>query len=95
MAIADRLGLIPHDSSETCHVKILIRHGGEAPPLWYPQGYNFEWELGAYSTHDGFYLHQMPLAYMMVFRQASLDPGPSDPKLSAHPTSEKKEEKEK
>ena len=33
-------------------------------------------------------MHQVPLAYMAVFRKASLEPGPSltDPELSAHLT---------
>ena len=43
-------------------------------------------ELGAHCTHDGFYMHQVLLAYMAVFHQANLEPGPSGPELSAHPT---------
>ena len=30
-------------------------------------------------------MHLVPLAYMAVFRQASLEPGPSGPELSALP----------
>ena len=26
-------------------------------------------ELGGHCTHDGFYMHQVPLAYMVVFGQ--------------------------
>ena len=52
-----------------------------APPLWYAQKYNFEWELGGHCIHDRFYMHQMSLAYMAIFRQAS--PRPSSPELNA------------
>ena len=33
-------------------------------------------------------MHQVPFAYMVVFRQTSLEPGPSGPKLSAHSISQ-------
>ena len=85
MAIADGLGLNPKDSPETCHHN-LIRHGGNGSLLWNTQRYDFEWELGGHCTHDGFYMHQVTLAYMTVFRLASLEPGLSSPELSAHST---------
>ena len=53
------------------------------PNLWYPQRYNFEWELGGYCTHEGFYMHQVPLMYMAVLNQVILEPGPSGLELSA------------
>ena len=55
-----------------------------APSLWYnldgklPPEALFGWELGGYCTHDGFYINRMPLAYMAVFRKASLQPRPSN-----------------
>ena len=53
---------------------------------WYPQRYNFEWELEKHCSRDGFYMYQVPLVYMAVFRLVSLEPGPSGPELSVLPT---------
>ena len=82
MAIADGLGLNPKDSPETCHHN-LIRHGGNGSLLWNTQRYDFEWELGGHCTRDGFYMHQVTLAYMAVYRQVSLESGHSDTEQSA------------
>ena len=47
-------------------------------PILIRDGTNeFEQELGGVCTHDGFYMHQVPLVNMAVFRQASLEPMPS------------------
>ena len=48
---------------------------GIAPPLWYPHRYNFGWELGGHCTHDRFYMHQVPLAYMAVFARRASNSG--------------------
>ena len=32
---------------------------------------------GGHCSHDEFYMHRVPLAYMPLFRQASLEPRPS------------------
>ena len=56
-----------------------------ASPIWYPQRYNLN-VIEEHCTHDRFHMHQDPLAYMTVFRQANLEPGPSGPALTALPT---------
>ena len=58
---------------------------GMPPPLWHPQKYNFELKFGGHCTQDKFCMQQIPLAYMAVFCQASFEPGPSSPELSALP----------
>ena len=38
-------------------------------------------KLGGHCTHERFYMHQVPLAYLAVFRQTGLEPGLSGPEL--------------
>ena len=52
-------------------------------PIWYPQSDNFEKKNGGHCTHDGFYMHQMPLVYMAVFSQKNIEPETSGLELSA------------
>ena len=54
------------------------------PPTLIPTE-NFEWEHGGHCIYDAFYMHQVPLAYMEVFRQTSLEPGLCGPKLDVLP----------
>ena len=86
-----RIGLLPTvwDASRKIirrhAIAILIRHGGDVSPALVPTEV-YGWELGGHCIHDGFYMHQVTLAYMTVFRLASLEPGLSSPELSAHST---------
>ena len=69
-AIGNGLGLIPKDGPKTCYHNFdLLRKEGLAPLFWYSPQIKFEWELGGLCTHDEFYMHQVPLADMAVFRQ--------------------------
>ena len=80
-AIADGLELIPKMVRRNA-TTILIHLGRDGLPALYPQKNNFEWELKGHCTHDGFYMHQVLLAYMVVFRHGSLGPGSSGSELS-------------
>ena len=55
-------------------IAILIRNGGDGSPALVPQKYNFESDFGGNCTHIGFCMHQLLLAYMAVFRQATFEP---------------------
>ena len=60
-------------------VAIFIRHEENGSSALVPPKVKFGQKLGGYYTHDGFYMHQVPLAFMAVFRQASLPvPGAED-----------------
>ena len=63
-------------------ITILIRQGGDRSPALVPPKINFNRKAGRHCSCDGFYMHQMPLAYMAVFRQASLESGPPGLELS-------------
>ena len=41
--------------------QFLFATEGMAPPLWYLQRFNFEWELVGHCTYNGFYMYQVPL----------------------------------
>ena len=48
-------------------ITIFIRHGGDDSIALVPSEAQFEWKLGKHFNHDGFYVHQVPLACMAVF----------------------------
>ena len=54
-AIVDGLGLISEDGLETCNHNFWSSTERVAPPHWYPQSYNFEWELSI--LHPRLILH--------------------------------------
>ena len=56
-------------------IEILI-HKGDGSPALVPPEVLFGLELGEYCTLDGFYMHQVPLACMVVLDQASQERGP-------------------
>ena len=65
-AIADGLGVNPKADPETIGLAILIL-GLVAKPSLCPG--IFDRELGGHCTHDGFCMHLVLLAYMVVFGQ--------------------------
>ena len=69
-AFTDRLGVNPKADPETIGLAILIlgQVAKPSPCQGTPRGI-FDRELGGHCTHDGFYMHQVPLAYMVIFGQ--------------------------
>ena len=69
-AFADGLGVNQKADPETSGLTILILRQVARPSLCQvtPRGIIGR-ELGGHCTHDGFYMHQVPLAYMVVFGQ--------------------------
>ena len=57
-----------------------------AHPLGYSERYTFKCKLEVLRTHDGFYMHQVILEYMVVFCEATFESWSSGPELSALPT---------
>ena len=84
--IADNLLPIPKNGPESCYRNFHPPRREWLTRFGTPRGIIFVWEHGGHCTHDGFYMHPLPLAYMAVFRQASLEPGPSGSEMSALPT---------
>ena len=75
---ADGLGINSKADPETIGLTILILRQVPRPSLC--QGTHrgiIDRELGGDCTHAGFYMHQAPLAYMVVFSQRrTSNPGP-------------------
>ena len=46
----------------------------------------FGWKLGGHCTHDRFHMDEMSIIYEVMFRHASLEPGPCGAEQSAPPT---------
>ena len=57
-------------------IAIFIRPGGGGSSALIPPEVQFGWELGRHYTHDGIYMHQVPLACMAVFARWASNPGP-------------------
>ena len=69
-AFADGLGVNPKVDSETIGLAILILRQVARPSLCQGTPRDiFDRELGGHCTHNGFYMHQVPLAFMVVFSQ--------------------------
>ena len=67
---ADGLGVNPKADPETIGLAISILGQVARPSLCqFPPRGIIDRELGGHCTHDGFYMHQVPLAYMVVFGQ--------------------------
>ena len=58
-------------------ITILSRNGRNVFPALVLQEVKLRWELGGHCTYEGYNLHQVPLVCMAVFRQVSLELGPS------------------
>ena len=67
-------------------IPILIRYGRDDSPALITIEILYGWGFGGQFIHDEFYMHQVPLSYLAVFRQASLEPGPSGLDLRTLPT---------
>ena len=67
---ADGLGVNSKADLETINLAILILRQVAKPSLCQgiPRGI-FDRELGGHCTHDGFCMHRVPLAYIVVFGQ--------------------------
>ena len=75
---ADGLRVNPKADPETTGLAILILRQTARQSLCQgtPRGI-IDKEFGGHCTHDGFYVHQVPLAYMVVFSQRrATNPGP-------------------
>ena len=67
-AFAHGLGVNQKDDPETIGLAILIlRHVARKSLCQGTIRGIFDRELGGHCTHDGYYMHQVPLAYMTVF----------------------------
>ena len=56
---------------------ILIGHGGDGSHSLVLPEVQYGWELGGHSNQDGLYVDNAPLAFIVVFHQASPKPGGS------------------
>ena len=63
-SVADGLGFIPKDDPVTCHRNFDLPRRG-----WLPR-----FGLGRHCTQDGFYVHQVPLAYTAAFVRRASNP---------------------
>ena len=76
-AFSDGLGVKPKADPETIGLAILILGQVARPSLWQDISRRIiDRELGEHFNHDGFYMHQVPLAYIMFLsHMRALNPG--------------------